>query len=41
MSFQTLQALDELPIIRADLNYLNDTVDRPRTYTFEAPAGEP
>jgi hypothetical protein len=30
-----------LPFVTADLNYLAAPLDRPRTYTFEPPSGEP
>ena len=30
-----------LSFVTADLNYLADPLDRPRTYTFEPPSGEP
>jgi hypothetical protein len=30
-----------LPLVTAELNYLSPAVDRPRTYTFEPPSGEP
>jgi hypothetical protein len=30
-----------LSFVTADLNYLAPSADRPRTYTFEPPAGEP
>ena len=30
-----------LSFVTADLNYLAPPLDRPRTYTFEAPSGEP
>ena len=30
-----------LSFVKADLNYLAPPLDRPRTYTFEPPSGEP
>src|SRR5260370_18634650 len=30
-----------LSYVTADLNYLTPSADRPRTYTFEPPSGEP
>jgi hypothetical protein len=30
-----------LSYVTADLNYLTPPLDRPRTYTFEPPSGEP
>ena len=33
--------VDTLPWVKAELNYLQPTAERPRTYTFEPPAGVP
>ena len=30
-----------LSFVTADVNYLAPSADRPRTYTFEPPSGEP
>ena len=30
-----------LSFVTADLNYLTPSADRPRTYTFDPPAGQP
>jgi hypothetical protein len=40
MSLQSATA-DVLPSVRAELNYLAPTAERPRTYTYEPPAGVP
>jgi hypothetical protein len=34
-------AVETLPRVAAELNYLNPTGERPRTYTYEPPAGVP
>ena len=33
--------VETLPWVKAELNYLQPTAERPRTYTFEPPAGVP
>ncbi len=40
MSLQSA-SIDTLPSIKAELNYLAPTRDKPRTYTYEPPAGIP
>jgi hypothetical protein len=35
------QKIAALSFVTADLNYLTPALDRPRTYTFEPPSGEP
>lgn len=37
----TLDTVDNLPAVEAILNYLVPTTERPRTYTYEPPAGTP
>jgi hypothetical protein len=42
MSLQSANAsTDVLPFVKAELNYLAPTRERPRTYTYDPPAGEP
>ncbi len=33
--------IKSLPFVTAELNYLAPTADKPRTYTFDPPPGEP
>ena len=40
MSLQST-TIETLPSVRAELNYLAPTRERPRTYTYDPPAGEP
>jgi hypothetical protein len=40
MSLQS-PTIDTLPWVKAELNYLLPTTDRPRTYTYDPPAGVP
>jgi hypothetical protein len=36
-----MTALEDLPLVEAELNYLAAATDQPRTYTFDPPAGVP
>jgi len=40
MAFET-QAIETLPVVEAELNYLTPMAERPRNYTFDPPPGEP
>ena len=41
MSLESVTLDRPLPTIHAELNYLVPTSEKPRTYTYEPPAGEP
>jgi hypothetical protein len=36
-----IRAIDQLSVVEAELNYLAPMAGRPRTYTYDPPAGEP